>query len=414
MDKFIERLKTDRGLQVSIGVVVLVIIGFILVAKFTGKEKQDIMVSEQGEESKTSTEEYSSEFPDLSKPQAPINPDEVSPISGMKCETPENKDRRPIAVMVASNERVRPVSGTSQADMVIEMPVITAQITRLMAVYVCNSPEEIGSVRSTRHDYITLAKGLDAILGHWGGSHFALDYLKDPDTVPNIDALAHEGQKGQAPFWRKDIGEINSGMSEDTGFASYDQLRSKAQELGYRTQNHFEGYPHRNESPMEERGEGGDLTVGFAGSSRVEYTYDPKTNSYLREWGGVPDIDKVTQEQIAPKNVVVMFASSRQIESQYNDVDVEGGGDLFAYIEGKEIEGKWEKKKGNCAIGNEYVCVNSAKLKFMDGEGEEIKFIPGQIWVEVLEPGQKLKWVPVGGVPTETETPSTTTEETNP
>ena len=68
---------------------------------------------------------------------------------------------------------------------------------------------------------------------------------------------------------------------------------------------------------------------------------------------------------------------------------------MFAYMEGHEFTGRWEKKKGNCAIGNELVCVNSAKLKFIKEDGQELEFIPGQIWVEVLEPGQKLKWTPV-------------------
>ena len=38
--------------------------------------------------------------------------------------------------------------------------------------------KEIGAIRSSRHDYIALAKGIDSIFIHWGGSHFALDLLK--------------------------------------------------------------------------------------------------------------------------------------------------------------------------------------------------------------------------------------------
>ena len=42
----------------------------------------------------------------------------------------------------------------------LEIPVITGSITRLMAVYLCNSPDEIGSMRSARHDFIPLAMGV--------------------------------------------------------------------------------------------------------------------------------------------------------------------------------------------------------------------------------------------------------------
>jgi hypothetical protein len=79
---------------------------------------------------------------------------EISPITGEKC---ENYNQRPIAVMLAEDPITRPLSGIGAADMVIEMPVITGSITRMMAIYQCELPEEIGSVRSARHDFIPLA-----------------------------------------------------------------------------------------------------------------------------------------------------------------------------------------------------------------------------------------------------------------
>jgi len=319
----------------------------------------------------------------ISEKQNPINMENVSYLSGLPC---DNYKRRAVSVMQASDTSVRPLSGLSEADMVFEMPCITASITRLMGVYVCNSPKEIGSIRSARHDYITLAKGLDSMFAHWGGSHFALDILKNIHTVNDLDALKNP----HGAFYRKD------GIpAPDNGFTSHERLWNAAEKLGYRLENHFEGYPHQQEAPPSERPKGGNLRVGFAGVYGVNYAYDPETNSYLRTWGGTEDIDRTNGQRIAPKNVVVMFATSRQIEGQYNDVDVEGEGEMKAYIDGKEITGKWVKEKKDCVIGNELVCLTSSKLTFLKDNGEEVKFIPGQIWVEVLEPGQTLKWVPV-------------------
>ena len=383
MSKFLQKLKSDRKTQITLVVIILVVVGLVVFSKMKSGKDSD----SQGKTGETSGgEKYSSEFPNLDEKQEPLNPDEISPLSGLKCDPVENKDRRPIAVMMAADTSVRPLSGISEADMVFEMPVITASITRLMGVFVCNSPDEIGSIRSVRHDYITLAKGLDAMLAHWGGSHFALEMLKNKNTVPDLDAMNDSG----GAFFRKD------GIpAPDNGFASYNGLLERAKNSGYRTENHFEGYPHREASAMSDRGKGGALTVGFAGKFKAEYTYDPETNSYLRTWGGTADTDRNNGERVAPKNVVVLFATSRQIEGQYNDVDIEGEGEMHAFIEGKEIVGTWEKKKGDCVIGDELVCVNSSKLKFLDEDGAEVKFIPGQIWVDILEPGQKLKWVPV-------------------
>lgn len=319
---------------------------------------------------------------------APINQGEVSPLSGLPC---ENYKRRAIGVMQAGDVSTRPLSGFSDADMIFEMPVITASITRLMGVYLCNSPKEIGSIRSARHDYVTIAKGIDAMLAHWGGSHFALDILKDKNTVPDLDAM----NNSEGAFFRKD------GIpAPDNGFASHEGLWKMATKLGHRMENKFEGYPHQTELEASKRPAGGNLRIGFAGVYGVNYTYDPKTNSYLRFWGGKEDTDKATGKRLAPKNIVVAFATSRQIEGQYNDVDIEGSGKMHAYINGQEIIGQWEKEKKNCVVGSELVCVTDSKLKFLDDKGEEIKFIPGQIWVEILEPGQSLKWEPAGSATT--------------
>jgi hypothetical protein len=254
-----------------------------------------------------------------------------------------------------------------------------------MGIYVCNSPKEIGSIRSTRHDYVTLAKGFDAMLAHWGGSHFALDMLKNKNTVADLDAMNNP----YGAFFRKE------GIpAPDNGFASYQGLRSAAEKLGYRLENNFEGYPHQVESDSGSRPTGGSLRVGFASVYGVNYTYDPKTNTYLRTWGGKEDIDKNNGQRLAPKNIVVMFAASRQIEGQYNDVDVEGEGEMHAYMDGQEFVGKWIKEKKNCVIGNDLVCMTDSKLKFIKDDGTELKFVPGQIWLEILEPGQTLKWTP--------------------
>src|SRR4030042_2103211 len=70
---------------------------------------------------------------------APLNTGEVSPFTNIPC---ANWNRRPIAVMEAADLSVRPDSGFSDADLVLEMPAITASITRLTALYVCNNPPE--------------------------------------------------------------------------------------------------------------------------------------------------------------------------------------------------------------------------------------------------------------------------------
>jgi len=293
---------------------------------------------------------------------------EKSPLSGLAC---ENAKERPIAVMLGSDEIGRPLSGLAQADLVFEMPVITGGINRLMAVYLCEEPKEIGSIRSARHDFIPLAKGVDAIFAHWGGSHFALDKL-DSGVINNLDALKNPADA----FWRK------TGVAAPfNGFSSFSELKNAAQKLSYRLEGNFAGYPHlENYSPSATSTKV--LTVGYPGQFRVSYQYDPVTNNYARFRNGSKEMDKNTKTQVFASNVVLMTAFSRQIEGQYNDVDVEGQGNAVVYRNGEEIKGVWKKDAKN----------QSSKLFFYDEKGGEIKFAPGQIWVEVIEPGTAVSW----------------------
>lgn len=297
-----------------------------------------------------------------------INDTGKSPITGFTC---ANADRRAFAVMMAGDTVARPLSGLSEADMVFEMPVITGSITRLMGVFGCNDPAEIGSLRSARHDYITLALGIDAIFVHWGGSHFALDDLRK-GVADDIDALKHSG-----PFIRKP--HI---PKPHNGFTSMDKLLEKAKSLNYRSENKFVGYPHLSSTEIASASKKGTLEVGFAGVYKVKYEYDPVSNSYARFWNGTEDKDYPTGKAIATKNVVVMKAVSRQIEGQYNDVDIEGEGEVKVYRNGEEITGTWKKDKAK----------RDSKLFFLDANGKEIEFVPGQIWVEIIEPYQEVKW----------------------
>jgi hypothetical protein len=77
-----------------------------------------------------------------------------------------------------------------------------------------------------------------------------------------------------------------------------------------------------------------------------------------------------------------MITASRQIEGQYNDVDVAGSGKARIYRNGEEILGTWRKDASD----------QTKKLYFYDSAGEEIKFVPGQIWVEVVQTNQGVSW----------------------
>ena len=89
--------------------------------------------------------------PQNSETSDPPNKNSLSNISGLEC---AYASQRPIAVMLAGDLSDRPLAGLGQADIVFEMPVAPNGITRFMAVFQCERPQEIGSVRSARNEFI--------------------------------------------------------------------------------------------------------------------------------------------------------------------------------------------------------------------------------------------------------------------
>jgi len=303
----------------------------------------------------------------------------ASPLTGVQC---DNYKQRPIAVMMAGDNVARPLSGLSQAEIVVEMPVITGSVTRLMGVFVCNLPDEVGSIRSARHDYISLLRGWDAIYVHWGGSHFALDELKtgkrytgeDLGKVPDIDAISSSG-----PFFRK-----STVPAPHNGFASLPKVIELSKKREYALETNLEGYKFQSTKTSEaerQDSKNGKLYVGFGGVFATSWEYNTEDNSYTRYWAGQKDVDRGNNDsEIKAKNIVVMRASSRQIEGQYNEVTIYGKGEGKVYHNGQEKNITW-KKEGF-----------KDTLRFYGEDGQEILLVPGQTFIQVIEPNQNLKW----------------------
>ncbi len=321
---------------------------------------------------------------------------ETSLFSGMSC---PDAQRRPIAVMVGVDPIARPLSGLAMADLVVEMPALVNNVTRLMAVYQCGQPREIGGVRSARHDYLFLAKGWDAVIGHWGGSYHALNRIRQeltPQGKAIYESIDATWNTAAGAFYR-----ITRLKAPYNGYTGYERLWSALQKNGYRTTATFEGYPHAAEAAPQQRGAGGTLDVGWPGSMRVRYTYQPESNAYERYWGGTRHLDGLDKQPVDPKVVVVVHTNQRLANGPggYNDVDVEGTGKAVVYQNGQVIEGTWEKN----------LIHKQDPLHFNSALGKAIEFVPGQVWMHIVDSRTQVVWTQGTQAPPELNTGDTPT-----
>ena len=278
-----------------------------------------------------------------------------SDLSGEKC---ENAKARPVAVMISSDPETRPLSGIGEADIVFEMPVTDNGVTRMMAVFQCYRPQEIGSVRSARSDFIPWVQGLGAIYAHWGGERDALSKLNS-GIVDNIDAMKYEG----IYYFRK----IKT-RPPHNGFTSSDLINQANTKLGYTLEKSTISYKHDSGKPAGIV----EPPLVYEANFAVQWRYQPTTNTYLRWRGDKEEMDRNTSKQVEASNIVLLKTAWLPISKDYINVKTVGSGEAIIYKNGEATNGTWEKKTA------------LDRLVFFDSIGQEIKFTVGKIWIETL------------------------------
>lgn len=283
-------------------------------------------------------------------------------LTGIPCEFSE---RRPVAVMLSGDAVARPLSGIAEADVVVEMPVAPNGTTRFMAVFQCTLPNDIGSVRSARKEFISLAAGFGAIYVHWGGEHEALATLES-GVMNNVNALLYDG----TTFYRKP-----GVRAPHDGFTTPDRLLSRIDEIGYSTDDQFAGYPRSGAMPeVNVANAAPSIRIAYPGVFGVTWTYDGPSRSYLRMRNGTPEVDRVSNEQVRAAAVVVVHTSAVVLNLDYISLSIPGQGDADVYQYGTVTHGIW---------GKDLKDINM-RLVVRDTAGVEIPFAPGRIWIEIV------------------------------
>ncbi len=296
----------------------------------------------------------------------------TSKLEGIKVD-PSVNEKKILAVVVENHPDARPQSGLDKASIVYET-IAEGGITRFLALYQENESSEIGPVRSVRTYFLDWASEYDALLAHVGGNVDALDLI-GPYNIQDINQFFNATY-----FWRD-----NSRYAPHNVYTTTAKLRAAGLAHHYPVTSNFNGLDFKADAPLVERPASATLTVHFSGPEYDPvYTYDRGSNEWLRSLAGVPFKDKVTGKQIAPKNVVVEFTTFSYGLTRYNEATTHigtiGSGRALFYIDGKQIEGTWEKAD------------RASQTIFKDSSGNEVKFDAGQTWIEVIPNGNEANF----------------------
>ncbi len=280
--------------------------------------------------------------PEPEEPEEPVYTGPWHPLTGLPVEE-DISNKRPYAIMLNNIKAALPQYAVSQADIIYEM-LAEGGITRMLGVFQdVREVGAIGSVRSARDYYLDLAQGLDAIYVHGGGSPKAYD------EISNRGVAAIDGIKGKyAQMFYRDQYRMNSAGYEHSLFTSGELIEKCAGDYGYRLE-HETGYSNGllfADAVQPAGGKAENVRVEFSGYKTGLFEYDAESGLYKISQYGAPYTDGAVGEQVAVKNVLVLYCEMYTIagdDAGRMAADLVGSGTGYFICNGTYCKINWQK-----------------------------------------------------------------------
>lgn len=272
----------------------------------------------------------------------PYVPTDYDVLTGLPVDAPSAL--RPYAVMVNNIVYAQPQVGISKAAWVYEVEA-EGGITRMIAVFSdLNDVPNLGSIRSVRPYYLSIARSYDAILVHAGGSEQAYSDLAT-SGYEHLDGV-RDGDASAALYYRDPSRGAHG--TEHTLFLHADQVAAYAEKRGFRLEHNGDytsGLNFSDDAASQGVGAANVVTVDVTKSKTTGFTYHADTGMYTASQYGSDYIDGGTNEIVNFANVMVLNTTINMTgdEKGHNEVEVVGSGTGYLVTGGQYVPIKWSR-----------------------------------------------------------------------
>lgn len=310
----------------------------------------------------------------------------ICPFTGLPVSDPAVLERRPLAIKVQNAALSRPQAGLPQADIVFEH-LTEAAITRFTAIYLCQTPSRVGSVRSARYIDLEIPAMYKSLIAYSGTSPGLYPKFRDAD-FKDREFWYDQGIHSEA-FYR-DKALIATGLPiEHTLFADPNKIWAIATKLGINQPQDVQGMTFDAKVPSAVP-PATHIHVPFPSSDMVvDWRYDAASGKYLRWDAGEPHVDATSGKQLAFDNVVVVYVTHVDDPTIFEDyprhnwpsvqIQLWGTGPAIIFRDGVAVQGLWARPERDDI------------LVFRDTAGQvPMALKPGNTWIELVPlPGHK-------------------------
>jgi hypothetical protein len=276
--------------------------------------------------------------------------------------------KRPYAFQFSNFKSVSNQWGISQADIVYEC-IVEGGITRLLGIGENYTGDRLGSTRSSRHYFVSIADEYDAIYIHYGKTKYAVSKIKQL----GIDNLDGETGIGTTVFYRD-----KSMKAPHNAFASIDGILAGIKKKGYKTEYASDYKPHysfyETDTDLADGSSVQKVTLKFSAYTSPYFEYNQDDKLYYRYQFGGPHKDSNNGNQLTFKNIIVQFVKEWDIDrNDYQTMDIEDASGKGYYItNGKMIPITWKKKEA------------SRWMRYYNEAGEELTINPGKTFITLF------------------------------
>jgi hypothetical protein len=295
-------------------------------------------------------------------------PPPVASLTGLP-DTNGARRRCAITVKIDNTQAGQPKYGVEDADVVYE-EVVEGGYTRLAAIFNSHTPDRVGSVRSVRKTDQSIVWPIGGVFVYSGGAPYAIESINTAPVVrldeTTAEALMFRDHSRNAPWnlyahVNLMYGKCGTPVPPPPLFT----YRAAKAPVG--------GVPATS------------VHVGFLAGFDVTWTWDPASGTWKRTIFGAPEMS-ASGQQLAPKNVVVMFVSYLGGDPTHAGLGAEaqltGQGRALVFTRGKEITGTWSRPD------------KSRPARLRTAAGRTIPLTPGQTWVELPDTSYSVTKTP--------------------
>ncbi len=310
-----------------------------------------------------------------------VNPN-LNPLTGLNVTDPSLLQKRPLLFCIDNDPASRPQYGLNRADIVYEYVMERFYNTRYTAVFWGQEAGRIGPIRSARLVNLEVTPQYDGLLSCQGASD-PVRYLLlgDATNKPAYPYAYLDVDLFDANYHYFNIYGKNPVVGTNLVQTSTDSIRKWLQDNKQEKTVKIQGFtfsPAGSATPSAMAAASIDIPYP-APCCTVQWTYDAKTNRYLRSVAGEPHKDGATSEQISAANVIVVNASHEAtniVEDSTGATAIRivltGEGKASLFRDGVALASVWQRAK------------ITDFMQITDGQGKPQALRAGNTWIEIV------------------------------